>query len=67
MKNISDDNNYMFIITDKRMGDRFSSECFILMEQNSGRVIAGKNIHRPKLIASVTKIMTAIIAIESKN
>ena len=44
-----------------------SSECFILMEQNSGRVIAGKNIHRPKLIASVTKIMTAIIAIESKK
>lgn len=48
-------------------GIDISSECFILMEQNSGRVIAGKNIHRPKLIASVTKIMTAIIAIESKK
>ncbi|MDD4036022.1 MAG: D-alanyl-D-alanine carboxypeptidase [Bacilli bacterium] len=42
-----------------------SSECAILMDQDSGRIIYAKNIHRQRLIASITKIMTAVIAIES--
>lgn len=42
-----------------------SSECFILMDQDSNRIIDSKNMHQSKLIASVTKIMTAIITIES--
>jgi D-alanyl-D-alanine carboxypeptidase len=44
-----------------------NSECAILMEQNSERIIYGKNINKSMLIASITKIMTAVIAIESKK
>ena len=35
------------------------------MEQHSGRVLYEKNAHTPMRIASITKIMTAILAIES--
>ncbi len=37
----------------------------ILMEQSTGRVLFEKAANDPNLIASITKIMTAIIAIES--
>ncbi|MBM4762994.1 D-alanyl-D-alanine carboxypeptidase family protein [Bacillus sp. B15-48] len=37
----------------------------ILMEQDSGRVLYDKNAHTEMRIASITKIMTAILAIES--
>lgn len=37
----------------------------VLMEQVSGRVLFEKDAHKKKKIASITKIMTAIIAIES--
>ena len=40
---------------------------YVLMDMDSGRVIASKNMHSPKLIASITKIMTAIVAIENAN
>jgi len=36
----------------------------ILMDATSGRVLYGKNVDQEMLIASLTKIMTAIIAIE---
>ncbi|MED4127129.1 MULTISPECIES: D-alanyl-D-alanine carboxypeptidase family protein [Shouchella] len=42
-----------------------SGQAAILMEQESGRVLYGKNEHQPLKIASITKIMTAILAIES--
>ena len=35
------------------------------MDQKTGRVFYEKNAHTPRKIASITKIMTAIIAIES--
>lgn len=35
------------------------------MDMDSGRVFFEKNAHDPRLIASITKIMTAILAIES--
>ena len=38
---------------------------YILMDMNSGRILAGKNYNTKALIASITKIMTCIIAIES--
>ena len=38
---------------------------YILMEEATGRVIKGKNYHTPMLIASITKIMTCLLAIES--
>lgn len=37
----------------------------ILMDQDSGRILYSKNINEKRLIASTTKIMTAVIAIES--
>lgn len=40
-------------------------EAAILMEEDTKRVLVSKNMNKKKLIASTTKIMTAIIAIES--
>ena len=40
---------------------------YILMDMDSGGVIDGKNMHTPRLIASITKIMTCILAIENAN
>jgi D-alanyl-D-alanine carboxypeptidase len=42
-----------------------SARDFVLMEEKTGRVLYGKNIHQSEKIASITKIMTAILAIES--
>ena len=40
---------------------------YILMDQTTGRVIKGKNYNSPYLIASITKIMTCLLAIESNK
>ena len=40
---------------------------YIVMDSNSKRVLEGNNIHEKKLIASTTKIMSAIIAIENSD
>ena len=40
---------------------------YVLMDMDSGNVILSKNMHVPKLIASITKIMTCIVAIENGN
>ncbi|CEG27705.1 D-alanyl-D-alanine carboxypeptidase family protein [Bacillus sp. B-jedd] len=42
-----------------------SGRAAILMEQKTGRVLFEKQAHTPMRIASITKIMTAILAIES--
>ncbi|RLQ95047.1 D-alanyl-D-alanine carboxypeptidase family protein [Falsibacillus albus] len=42
-----------------------SAQSAILMDQDSGRVLYEKDAHQQLRIASITKIMTAIIAIES--
>lgn len=42
-------------------------EAAILMEEDTKRVLVSKNMTKKKLIASTTKIMTAIIAIESEK
>ncbi|KZN95898.1 MULTISPECIES: D-alanyl-D-alanine carboxypeptidase family protein [Aeribacillus] len=42
-----------------------SAESAILMDQESGRILFEKNPHKKMRIASITKIMTAILAIES--
>ncbi|MDD2489725.1 MAG: D-alanyl-D-alanine carboxypeptidase [Bacilli bacterium] len=44
-----------------------SSEAVILMDQDSSRVIYAKNENKQMLIASITKIMTAVLAIESNR
>lgn len=42
-----------------------SGECTILMDMDSKRIMYASNIHKTRSIASITKIMTAILAIES--
>lgn len=42
-----------------------SASSAILMEQNTNKIIYAKNIHNKRSIASISKIMTAILAIES--
>jgi len=42
-----------------------SAQAAVLIDQESGRVLYGKNENTPLRIASITKIMTAILAIES--
>lgn len=42
-----------------------SASSAILMEQGSGRILFEKEADKPRRIASITKIMTAILAIES--
>jgi D-alanyl-D-alanine carboxypeptidase len=44
-----------------------SARCAVLLEQKTGRVIYERNAHSKQKIASITKIMTAIIAIESSQ
>ncbi len=53
------------ILVTKVNASRDSAYEYILMDETTGRVLEGKNIHNPKLIASITKIMTCILAIES--
>nr|WP_204524915.1 D-alanyl-D-alanine carboxypeptidase family protein [Priestia abyssalis] len=42
-----------------------SAQSAVLIEQHTGRVLYGKDVHKKLRIASITKIMTAILAIES--
>ena len=44
-----------------------TSNSSIVMDMDSGRILYEKNINDQALIASTTKIMTAVIAIENKN
>ncbi|GAA4061416.1 D-alanyl-D-alanine carboxypeptidase family protein [Amphibacillus indicireducens] len=44
-----------------------SAEQAILIDQESGIILYEKNADNPQLIASITKVMTAIIAIEHGN
>ena len=39
----------------------------ILIDGNTGRILSGKNIHKRSLIASTTKIMTAVIVLENMD
>ena len=42
-----------------------SASAAILMDAESGRVLYEYNAHEPRLIASTTKLMTALVALES--
>ncbi|MBE6147700.1 MAG: D-alanyl-D-alanine carboxypeptidase [Firmicutes bacterium] len=48
-------------------GITVSSRSACLMDVDSGRVLFKKDEDNPRLIASITKIMTAILAIESNR
>lgn len=47
--------------------DQYISKSYIVMDANSKNVIEGKNIHLVRNVASVSKIMTALVAIEKGN
>lgn len=42
-----------------------SAEAAILMDGESGRILYEKDAHTPRLIASTTKLLTALVAVES--
>ena len=42
-----------------------SAEAYVVMDNDTGRVLSSKNPEKEKLIASITKIMTTIIALEN--
>ena len=42
-----------------------SASCAVLVEAESGRVLYEQESHQPRLIASITKLMTALVALES--
>ena len=47
--------------------DQYISKSYIVMDANNKNVIEGKNIHLVRNVASVSKIMTALVAIEKGN
>lgn len=55
----------LFLFIPMVNASRDSSSEYILMDMTTGRILEGKNYNDPKLIASITKIMTSLIAIES--
>lgn len=44
-----------------------SASSYIVMDQDSGRVLEGSNIDKESLIASISKIMTCVVALEYGN
>lgn len=42
-----------------------TAHSYVLMDGTTGRILEGKNYNTPYLIASITKIMTCLLAIES--
>ncbi len=44
-----------------------TAESALIMEVSSGMVIFGKNIHEQRSIASLTKLMTALVVLEEEN
>lgn len=44
-----------------------SAHEYVLMDMKSGRVLKGKDYNSPVLIASITKIMSCLLAVESKK
>lgn len=59
----------VLIISNKANGSslNLSAQSYILIEENSGRVLLENDAHRKMAMASTTKIMTALIAIENGN
>ena len=54
-------------ITSRASVPTVSAESYVLMDADSGRVLLGQNETQEKSIASTTKIMTALVAIENSR
>ena len=58
----------MFFSTSSKVNASVNTaKSYVLMDMDSNRVLLSKNKDKRMLIASITKIMTAIIAIESNK
>ena len=55
----------LFIIPIKICAIETSARSAILMDTDSNRILYEKNIHEVRSVASISKIMTAVVAIES--
>lgn len=58
---------FLLLIPMNVFGLSTTASSAILMDMDSGRILYQKDIHNPRLIASITKIMTAVLAIENGN
>ncbi len=56
---------FLFLIIPIKINAYSLGEAAVLMEEDTKRVLVSKNMNKKKLIASTTKIMTAVLAIES--
>lgn len=57
--------NFIFASADEEL--KITSTAGVVMEQSTGRVLYEKNMRKRVKIASTTKILTAIVAIENGN
>ena len=55
----------LFLIPMKTMALETNATASILMDTDNNRILYANNIHKVRSIASISKIMTAIVAIES--
>lgn len=58
---------FVTLVPSQIMGLSLSCRSCIIMDADSGRILYEKDKDTPRLIASITKIMTAILAIESNR
>jgi len=56
-----------FILISNSYASTSTASSYILMDASTGRVLLGKDINNRMLIASITKIMTCIIALENTD
>lgn len=58
---------FLLLIPIPTYGLSTTASSAILMDMDSGRILYQKDIHNERLVASITKIMTAVLAIENGN
>ena len=58
---------FILLVPTNVFGLSTTASSAILMDMDSERILYQKDIHTPRLIASITKIMTAVLAIENGN
>lgn len=56
---------FLLLIPSSVLGLTTTASSAILMDMDSGRILYQKDIHQERLVASITKIMTAVITIEN--
>lgn len=54
----------LLILLTPKISNAVSAESYVVMDYDTGRILSSKNPEKEKLIASTTKIMTCIIALE---